>query len=356
MIDWEVNYMKWSEEEIKLIKENYLTMNDEEMSIKLFNGKRSKKSIEKKRLSLGLKTRVKPLEWSEEEIKILIETFPFYTTKEIKIYFLPHREERYINERANKLGLKKNEETIEKTRIQKGNILSQKLKGRQFSEEHKRNLSQTRKKLFSEGKLVSLWKGRVVSEEEKAKSRERVLGKWGGDKNPRHLNPLYGKENGNWKGGITNLSQALRENIYEWKKQSMEHCNYKCLFSGQCFSDIHHITPFNSMIKECMCELNYEIKENLSLYNEEEKNSIINLIKEKHNVFGICLCGEIHKLFHDLYSYKSFDIENLIEFANDYFEEKYDHLLSEEYKSKNSNNKKEYVLDKIINSKISITR
>ena len=86
------------------------------------------------------------------------------------------------------------------------------------------------------------------------------------------------------------------------------------------------------------------------------KEMIINLIKEKHNVFGICLCGEIHKLFHDLYSYKSFDIKNLIEFANDYFEEKYDHLLSEEYKSKNSNNKKEYVLDKIINSKISITR
>ena len=40
--------MKWSEEEIKLIKENYLIMNDEEMSIKLFNGKRSKKAIEKR--------------------------------------------------------------------------------------------------------------------------------------------------------------------------------------------------------------------------------------------------------------------------------------------------------------------
>ena len=30
------------------------------------------------------------------------------------------------------------------------------------------------------------------------------------------------------------------------------------------------------------------------------------------------------------------DTYDLIEFANDYFEEKYDHLLSEEYKSKNS--------------------
>lgn len=348
--------MKWSEEEIKLIKENYLIMNDEEMSIKLFNGKRSKKAIEKKRLSLGLKTRNKPMEWCEEEINILIETFPYYTTKEIKENFLPNREERYINERANKLGLKKSSDAIEKTRKQKSDKLSEKLKGKAFTDEHKENLSKARKKLFSEGKLTSNLKGRIVSEEEKAKSRERVLGRWDGDKNPRHLNPLYGEENGNWKGGITNLSQALRENISEWKKQSMEYCDYKCVFTGKIFSDIHHITPFNLMIKECIEELNCEIKENLSLYSEEERVSIINLIQEKHTVFGICLCSEIHKVFHDLYSYKSFNIENLIEFTNDYFEGKYDHLLSEEYKSKNSDNKKEYTLNKIINSKIPITR
>lgn len=94
------------------------------------------------------------------------------------------------------------------------------------------------------------------------------------------------------------------------------------------------------MIKECIEELNCEIKENLSLYSEKERTSIINLIQEKHTVFGICLCSEIHKIFHDLYSYKSFNIENLIEFANDYFEGKYDHLLNEEHKSKNSDNKK----------------
>lgn len=348
--------MKWSEEEIKLIKENYLIMNDEEMSIKLFNGKRTKKSIEKKRLSLGLKTKNKPSEWSEEEINILTETFPYYTTKEIKVNFLPNREEKSINEKANKLGLKKSKEAIEKAKKQKGNILSEKLKGRVFTDEHKENISKTRKRLFSEGKLSSNFKGRIVSEEEKSKSRERVLGRWSGDKNPRHLNPLHGEENGNWKGGITNLSQALRENIYEWKKQSMEYCDYRCLLTGKYFSEIHHITPFNLMIKECINELNCEIKENLSLYSEEERAAIINLIQEKHTTFGICLCNEIHKLFHDLYSYKSFNIENLIEFTNNYFEGKYDHLLNEEYKSKNSDNKKEYVLNKIINSKISITR
>lgn len=49
-----------------------------------------------------------------------------------------------------------------------------------------------------------------------------------------------------WKGGITKLATALRSNINEWKKKSIELCEYKCLLTGGEFNVIHHLTPFKN--------------------------------------------------------------------------------------------------------------
>ena len=47
--------MNWSNEELNLIKDNYLNYNDLELSRIFFRNSRSKKAIEKQRLLMGLK-------------------------------------------------------------------------------------------------------------------------------------------------------------------------------------------------------------------------------------------------------------------------------------------------------------
>lgn len=333
---------EWSLEEIKIIKDNYLNMTDEEISEKLLPN-RTKKSIEKQRLKYGFKKQKANKIWSKDEIDTIIKLYPLYTDEEL-MDFLPNRTKRAIEQKGLELGLKKNEDVLYEINVKKTENARRKIKECGFSEEHKRNISNTRKEMFRKGMLVSPWKGRKVTEEEKERSRMRVKGRWGGNKNPRHIKPLYRESNGNWKGGLTELSQFIRENLTEWKSLSMESCSYKCIFTGLNFNEIHHINPLNKMIKIAIEELDLKEKED---YNKLERDRILYLVKEKHNNIGICMCREIHKLFHDIYSRLDFDMNDLIEFSKDYFNGKYDNLLSEEKRSYNSKSNIHYVLELI---------
>ena len=333
---------KWSLEEIEIIKNNYLNMTDEEISEKLLPN-RSKKSIEKQRLKYGFKKQKANEIWSKDEIDTIIKLYPLYTDEEL-IDFLPNRTKRAIEQKGLELGLKKNEDVLYRINVKKTENARNKIKECGFSEEHKRRISNTRKEMFRKGMLVSPLKGRKVTEEEKERSRMRVKGRWDGDKNPRHAKPLYRESNGNWKGGLTELSQFIRENLTEWKSFSMENCLYKCIFTGSNFDEIHHINPLNKMIKSTIEELGLKDKED---YDKSERDKILCLVKEKHNNIGICMCREIHKLFHDIYSRLDFDMNDLVEFSKDYFNGKYDNLLSEEKRSYNSKSNIHYVLELI---------
>ena len=168
---------------------------------------------------------------------------------------------------------------------------------------------------------------------------------WTGENNPRHKNPLFGEKNGRWLGGITSLSQALRENITLWKKESMCLCEYRCALTGMEFTDIHHFYPFNKMIKEVLLGLDLEIMPNLASYPNSD--ILINAIQLKHEQLGICLSSEIHKLFHDKYSYIDFNLDNFTEFINDYFNGVYDEKLPVSHRSYNSKYSIDDVIDKI---------
>ena len=105
-----------------------------------------------------------------------------------------------------------------------------------------------------------------------------------------------------WNGGITSIKHYVVSNIKEWKKESMKNCNYKCVITGDKFDAIHHLYAFNLILKDSFEELNLPILENVGLYTEEELISLISLVKEKHNeMLGVCLKGDVHKLFHKLY-------------------------------------------------------
>ena len=276
--------------------------------------------------------------WSKEEEELFINRYPHYTNEELRNKFYNDMTDKQLSDKAWQLGISKTEETYWRGRKQQAPKVSEKLKGVPKTEEHKKKVSETKKRQFAEGIYVSHWKGRIVSEEEKEKARLRVKGRWSGRSNPRYKNPLYGKENGRWQGGITNISTALRENIYEWKQQSMEMCKFKCLLTGGEFNVIHHLTPFNSIIKESVNELNLEIKSSLGEYSENDRDNLINLVQLKHKEYGlgVCLNKDLHKLFHDKFSYNDFTIENFKVFIENYFNGIYDNELDDKLKSINS--------------------
>ena len=117
------------------------------------------------------------------------------------------------------------------------------------------------------------------------------------------LDSQRGSGHNSWKGGSSALNPYLRDFIKEWKKESAKNCNYKCIITGKIFDDIHHLYSFNKILKEIIEESNLPIYTTISDYTEEE----LNLLKETnikiHNKYplGVCLCKEVHDLYHNLY-------------------------------------------------------
>lgn len=280
----------------------------------------------------------KPKAWSKEEELEFINIYPHYTNEELLNNFYKDLTEKQLIDKAYRLKISKTNETYWRGRKQQTPKLSAKLKGRTMSEERRAKLSETKKKQYADGVITSPWLGRIVSEEERERTRNRVKGRWNGDKNPRHKNPLFGESNGRWNGGITNLSTALRENIYEWKQESMKICNYKCLLSGKEFDNIHHTIPFNLIIKEAVNNIGVDVKTDLGSYSEENRELLIKEVQNLHSQYGIgiCLNKDIHKLFHDVYSYISFNDDDFKNFIYNYFAGDYDNKLEDKLKSINS--------------------
>lgn len=382
--------MRWTSEETKLLEDNYPYMDCNEL-VELFKGSISKDRIENKASYMKLKkfkkqakeghqfcikcNRELPLDykyfpkltgeknfrqvcrecsshykgflkddykikeyWSEEDEIKFIELYPNYTNEELIGLFYPNLTNKQMMDKAWKLGICKNEESKLRANKQQSVKIAIFQKGRSKSDETRRRLSETKKRQFAEGIYISPWLGRVVSEEEKERTRQRVKGRWSGKNNPRHINPLKGSGNGRWEGGITNLYQFLRENIVEWKEDSMKYCNYECVLTGESFDNIHHLIPFKDIVYEAMDILNMEVKQDISDYSEELRNELINKVKELHIKYGhgMCLTKDLHKIFHDNYGYTNFTKENFIEFTTRYFDKEFDETLIEKHKSINS--------------------
>lgn len=278
--------------------------------------------------------------WSDEDEELFKNRYPYYTNEElIKLFYL-NLTDKQLYDKAWTLGIKKREDALYRAKEIGYIKSSKKLKGRIITEEHRKKVSETKKRQYAEGVYVSPWKGRVVSEEEKERTRQRVKGKWSGENNPRHINPLKGRENGRWQGGITNLYQFLRENIADWKNNSMETCQYKCVITGKEFDNIHHLIPFKDIVYEAMETLNLEVKQNIEDYSEDIRELLINEIQQLHIKYGhgVCLSKEIHKLFHDTYNYTNFTKDDFISFVKRYFNKEFDERLNSKYKSSNSKN------------------
>ena len=95
---------KWSKKEVDIILNNYQTKSDREIAELLPN--RSRKTVGEKRRELGIKRTQRDQIWTDEEIKILEDNWKEYDQNELHEKFLPNKTPKQINARKMHSGLK----------------------------------------------------------------------------------------------------------------------------------------------------------------------------------------------------------------------------------------------------------
>lgn len=272
------NEKNWTKAELQILKENYV-YGDIEKLLKLLPN-RTYKSITTKARRIGLSTRTC---WTNKEDSIIKHFYHLKTVDEM-MELLPNRTHTSIIEHARQLNLVSIcKYTKEETQY-----------------------------------IINNW--HQMSDEEIA----IVLNKpYKGIKAKRlSLGLLKIKE----ESSYNSLSEYVRRNNLDWKEKSMINCKYKCVLTGNRFNDIHHIYGLNLILNETLDELNIDVKPTMDDYTEEELDDILDIfrIKQSEYPLGVCLCKEVHILFHNKYGYGNNTEEQWEEFVNDFKLGKYE--------------------------------
>lgn len=132
---------------------------------------------------------------------------------------------------------------------------------------------------------------------------------------------IMSQNNSNWKGGITPISQYLRNLNEQWYAECKKQANYRCQLTGkQGRLNTHHLKAFNIIVIEAHLINNIEVKEVIGDYKEQElltlKNHISNWHKDMNN--AIVLHEDVHNLFHSLYGRGDNTLEQFEEFKQRY--------------------------------------
>jgi hypothetical protein len=201
--------------------------------------------------------------------------------------------------------------------------ISESLKGKSLSEERKQKISEshkgkkghpqteeTRKKISeaNKGEKNPNWEkiqseesnkkrseslrgekhpfyGKHLSEDHRRKISEANKGLFAGEKNPMYGIRKYGKESGNWKGGVTPLITAIRNSIKmdEWKLSVFKRDNYKDWYSGKRGSsdlEVHHIVKLTFLVRKnniktfeeaCKCKELWDIDNGVTMLKSNHK-------------------------------------------------------------------------------------
>lgn len=279
----------WTIADEQLLIESYETMfgnlND---FVDLFDGRYTYKSIVSKARKLGLKTRTL---WTNEEIEILKNNYSFKTLDEMML-LLPNRNRNSIISKAVSLGL------INKIKLEY-----------QFSDSDKN---------FIISNYNSMTDREIAM---KLNRKSHSISDF------RHKNRLLKRYE---KSSYEDIADFIRRNNTDWKKKSMEHCNYCCILSKNRFDEIHHIYGFNLILSETFNRLGMQIKEDINDYSKEELTNILNCFRQIQAFYplGACLTKDIHNLFHSIYGYGDNTEEQWNEFTNNYKQGKYNKILN----------------------------
>jgi len=126
-----------------------------------------------------------------------------------------------------------------------------------------------------------------------------------------------GNKGNNWQGGKTVLRNSLKTRASEWRDQSMDACNYKCVITGGCFHAVHHLHSFHEILSEALENLGYDQNETTGEYSQDELESIYDECCHVHTLYplGVCLRKDIHVLFHKLYGNRNNTPDQFYEFT-----------------------------------------
>lgn len=132
------------------------------------------------------------------------------------------------------------------------------LKNKKLTEEHRKKLSEIRKRLFRENKIkpYSHWKGRHHTEATKLKMRESHLG----------------ERSYRWNGGITPLNIKIRTSreMRIWKEKVFQRDHYICQECNKIGWSLnaHHIVPFIECLILDYKELLFDVDNGITLCEE----------------------------------------------------------------------------------------
>lgn len=101
------------------------------------------------------------------------------------------------------------------------------------------------------------------------------------------------------------LTKFFRGQINQWKKDSLQKCNYQCVLTGDKNFDIHHIVSFNVIMSEFITRYDMTLKDCFEDYSLEELNTLAEVFVKHHNEYplGVCIDKNLHKTFHKMYGY-----------------------------------------------------
>lgn len=114
---------------------------------------------------------------------------------------------------------------------------------------------------------------------------------------------------------LSDLNKRFRSAIMSWKRDTEIHCDYKCVFTNSSVYDIHHIHPYNEIIKESLVNLNIDRNTTDGIEIEMLKEEVVKL--HEYYGLGICLHPKIHSLFHSKYG-KAGTMDDFNDFKNNY--------------------------------------
>ena len=269
--------------------------------------------------------------WTDEDLKLLESIYKDYTNSEIQEKYFPNRTLRSLESISSKYGFNhKSEETLKRSAMIGAKNNPHCKPGWNYTDEQRIHASIAQSKRYEN-----------PAEREIARKNAIARGAWVGEKHPIHINPLYGEKNGRWKGGASELIEQLRRDILDWKKNSSKFCDYKCIFTGGRFQNIHHIISFNSLVDEAFATTCLNRRTKVSDYSTQEYDELKACLIELHNqtFFGACLCKELHELFHKEYTYYDSTIDDFIDFTNKIIDGYYDNYFVENNLSKEINYK-----------------
>ena len=247
----------WTQEELNILFKHY-EKDGVDLVCKLLK-KRSYKSITTKAKRLGLKTRSF---WSSEDDQLFKDKYHNLATDDF-IKLFPNRTRSAIIAHANDLGL----------------VCKWK-----FTKQESSYISENWK-YMSDSKMAE-----VLGRSPRSITNKRI-----------QLRYLRDKENSSYN----DLSDFIRRNNLDWKKESIKSCGYKCVITGKRFDDIHHIYGLNLILNETLEMTGIELKSSMNDYLDEELKNILTtfrFIQSKYPL-GICLSKNVHMMFHNKYGY-----------------------------------------------------